>query len=131
MPVVSAKEVVESFDFSEYEHIFPEETKTALSEVFSARKRGWKSRAVKVVEISKLYKKLDTRSAELKELMTLERKGRNPENDARNALRKFINSLSETKLQELCTQKGVSYSSFAGDKVNLIEAIIDEMLTVD
>ena len=126
-------ENVDNFDYVQHEGDIPESIRPALLGMFERQDYGWKARARQVLKIARAKQEVARLETDLTTLCTAGRASRTPktpEASARASLRNFLVTLDEAKLQHICAQHNVSYPAFEGDPANLIEAIIDEMLSV-
>lgn len=124
-----------SFDHTKYMRYVPAGTEQYYSDVFTNRSFGWKRRAQAVLKLAHHAAEVEKLEAYLVELSNTVPRSHSPRGksiDPRDGLRAFIASLSNEKLQQLCSEKSVSYTSFMPashpDKSGLIEALCDEML---
>jgi len=125
---------LQNFSFEGYKALVPEELHSNLDNVFSKQIYGWKKKARIILRLDSAYshaKSIEDELTQACEGRSTARLPRSKEDIARTSLRNFINTLQDDKLRLLCVRHSVSYDSFinANDKVGLVEALVDEMLT--
>jgi len=138
-PITEAQDessVLDSFDYTKYVECFPEGTEEYFTRVFSNHEFGWKRRATVVLKIAQKRSEVQDLQEYLLTLSQTVPRSHTPKSaviDPRAGLSAFLQSLTPEKLQQLCTEKSVSYASFmkpnSPDKPGLIEALCDEMLS--
>ncbi len=131
---VSAQDLAD-FDWSVYQpelvNLLPEGFNTTLQAVFTNKPYGWKKRARQVIKIHKQYKYLLRLVDELDQTLNAPRKLRKSTIDPREGLMAFLRTQTDLQITKLCVEYCVSYKSYmnAGDKLGLLEAIAEEMLS--
>ena len=125
---------LDGFIFTDYVEYFPEGTLPFLTKLFTEKNYGWMSRARAVLAIAEAVEHAQNLKDDLSEKCTgiRTRKVLSLDDRVRSDLRKWIEARNEDELRALASARNVSYTSFmaSNDKVGLIEAIIDETLTV-
>lgn len=125
----SFKTRLDSFNLDDYREYIPNVVMSQVEDFVSNQKYGWRRRGSKILQIHDAFQRAKVLQDELVEVCNTERSHKPVSEQAREKLHTWIESLSEEKLQELAEKNDVSYESFKGDKANLVEAILDEMLS--
>ena len=123
---------LQNFTLEDYKALVPVELHSTLENTFAKQIYGWKKKARIVLRLDSAYAHAHSIENELREACEGRpsvRQARSKEDIARTSLRNFINTLPEDKVRLLCMRHSVSYDSFANDKVGLVEALVDEMLS--
>jgi len=124
---------LKDFSYSTYRNLAPEEVRDQLEKVFTDQVYGWKRKARILLRLQNAHSWVQDVEQELIEACegrSVTRQPRSKQEMARTSVRGFLNSLEDNKLEVLCDKHNVSFNSFmsVGDKVGLVEALLDEML---
>lgn len=119
------EQVLANFDWANYVQYFPASVASELQEMLSTHAYGWKSKARMLLRIERISKELQTAQVDLANSFVDGRHAKTPEEKAHGAMKRFLATLTESKLQEACVRYNISYNTFmsSNDKAGLIEAL--------
>jgi len=126
----SANHPSRTWDYTLGIHLIPEAYREEFSAICGAEKFGHLSLRKALYTAWRLQDRVSAHVNDVLEILTHDRKPIDLETSTRNKNRKFLATLPDDVLVKYCEKYNVSYDSFMsrGDRMGLLEAIVDEMI---